>query len=62
MPRPLYLVVGVDQDGDAWWDVFLHESDALKAAAETNECCYEKLKVHRISSDDKTITTTEVKY
>jgi hypothetical protein len=56
----LYIIVGVDQDGDANWDVCLTLSSAAARKVEMDEISYEPNKVHCIRVREREIILDEV--
>jgi hypothetical protein len=53
----LYLVVGVDQEGDPAWDVLPTIQQALAVKVQLDECAFEPMKVYLLHRDG---TSTEI--
>ncbi|MGY3582326.1 hypothetical protein ACVIGB_000750 [Bradyrhizobium sp. USDA 4341] len=56
----LYIIVGVDQDGDANWDVTLSLSSAVARKLEMDEVSYEPNKIYCIKVDERELIVAQV--
>jgi hypothetical protein len=55
MMKEFYLVVGVDQDGDAAWDLTSNLIEANKVADEQSELAFERPKIYRVELPSLTV-------
>ena len=55
--KQLWLVIGVDCDGDAMWDLAISKADAVELATKQNDMAFEKPKVYEVHLE--TLAATE---